>query len=259
MEAIEHAPVAQGQIRNENISDNGIVDALPYIDLGYDEPGVREAALALVEEETRRYRPTKNYLEQVLPPNFVTLNLTAFETPLMKAEFDRVASRQPMDTLSMKRYELPTPPAGKMTDVAAWNECVDNSMAQLEHQRTRITNLELMSEYGCESWKVYNEILADMAEKAQKQLKDLKKDVQEVNWARKNQQGMVGDRLKQLESHWVGLVSKNYEIEQALAKMESEIARMPNADEYFKAKYKQDEAISQNSINQHISSTDNVE
>ena len=42
-----------------------VVDALPYIDLGYDEPGVREAALALVEEETRRYRPTKNYLEQV--------------------------------------------------------------------------------------------------------------------------------------------------------------------------------------------------
>ena len=76
MEAIEHASVAQGQRRNENISDNGIVDALPYIDLGYDEPGVREAALALVEEETRRYRPTKNYLQQVLPPNFVTLNLT---------------------------------------------------------------------------------------------------------------------------------------------------------------------------------------
>ena len=72
----------------------------------------------------------------------------------MKTEFDRVASRQPMDTLSMKRYELPTPPSGKMTDVAAWNECVDNSMAQLEHQRTRITNLELMSDYGCESWKV---------------------------------------------------------------------------------------------------------
>ena len=26
----------------------------------------------------------------------------------------------------------------------AWTECVDNSMAQLEHQRTRIMNLELM-------------------------------------------------------------------------------------------------------------------
>ena len=84
--------------------------------------------------------------------------------------------------------------------------------------------------------KVYNEILTNMAEKAQKQLKDLKKEVQEVNWARKNQQGQVGDRMKQLESHWVGLVSKNYEIEQALAKMETEIAGLPAGEEYFKTK-----------------------
>ena len=63
----------------------------------------------------------------------------------------QVSSRQPMETLSMKRYELPTPPAGKMTDVAAWTECVDNSMAQLEHQRTRIMNLDLMVDYGCEA------------------------------------------------------------------------------------------------------------
>lgn len=55
----------------------------------------------------------------------------------MRCEFERVAARQPMDTLSMKRYELPPPPPGKMTDVAAWGECVDNSMAQLEHQATR--------------------------------------------------------------------------------------------------------------------------
>ena len=85
-------------------------------------------------------------------------------------------------------------------------------------------------------FKVYNEILTNMAEKAQKQLKDLKKEVQEVNWARKNQQGQVGDRMKQLESHWVGLVSKNYEIEQALAKMETEIAALPAGEEYFKTK-----------------------
>ena len=59
------------------------------------------------------------------------------QTDLMKAEFERLTARQPMDTLSMKRYELPPPPPGKMTDVAAWNECVENSMAQLEHQSVR--------------------------------------------------------------------------------------------------------------------------
>ena len=65
----------------------------------------------------------------------------------------------------MKRYELPTPPAGKMTDIQAWNECVENSMAQLEHQKTRILNLELMLEYGGESWKVYNEVLVELLNK----------------------------------------------------------------------------------------------
>lgn len=179
-------------------------------------------ALALVEEETRRYRPTKNYLEH-LPPLALNSN---FESDLFKSEMDRVNSRTPMDTLSMKRYELPTPPAGKMTDLAAWNECVDNSMAQLEHQRTRIANLDLMLEYGCETWKQYNELLQDMANHAQGQLNQVKKDIQEVNWSRKNQQTQVGERLKQLESNWVGLVSKNYEIEQALVKMEADIQRL---------------------------------
>lgn len=86
----------------------------------------------MVEEETRRYRPTKNYLEH-LPP----LNINAFETPVIKHEFERLQNRLPMEVLSMKRYELPPPPPGKMNDIAAWNESVENSMAQLEHQATR--------------------------------------------------------------------------------------------------------------------------
>ncbi len=60
-----------------------------------------------------------------------------FQTEIMKAEFERLQARLPMDMLSMKRYELPQPPAGKMTDVSAWNECVENSQAQLEHQALR--------------------------------------------------------------------------------------------------------------------------
>merc|ERR1712156_1148127 len=104
----------------------------------------------------------------------------------------------------MKRYELPPPPAGKMTDVAAWNECVDNSLAQLEHQRTRIANLELMQEYGCDAWKIYNEVLQKLVTQLQERLKELKKQIQ------------VGEKLRQLESQWVGLVSKNFEIEQAI-------------------------------------------
>ena len=83
-----------------------------------------------------------------------------------------------------------------------------------------------MLDYGCEAWKQYNDVLQDMLSKSQEQLTALKKEVQEVNWARKNQQTQVGEKLRNLESGWVGLVSKNYEIEQALVKMEVEMQQL---------------------------------
>nr|XP_027796087.1 pre-mRNA-splicing factor SPF27 isoform X1 [Marmota flaviventris] len=145
-----------------------VVDALPYFDQGYEAPGVREAAAALVEEETRRYRPTKNYLSYLTAPDY-----SAFETDIMRNEFERLAARQPIELLSMKRYELPAPSSGQKNDITAWQECVNNSMAQLEHQAVRIENLELMSQHGCNAWKVYNENLVHMIEHAQKELQKL--------------------------------------------------------------------------------------
>ena len=35
------------------------------------------------------------------------------------------------------RYELPQPAAAQRNDLGAWQESVDNSMAQLEHQAGR--------------------------------------------------------------------------------------------------------------------------
>ncbi|KAK7574448.1 hypothetical protein V9T40_011639 [Parthenolecanium corni] len=200
------------------MADEVVVDALPYIDQGYEEQGVREAALLMVEEETRRFRPTKNYLEH-LPP----LKLNAFETDAMRHEFERIQQRLPMELLSMKRYELPAPPHGRMTDIAAWTECVDNSYAQLQHQLTRINNLELLSDYGCEIWKNEVQMIMQYVNEAQTSLQNLRKQIQEVNWARKSVQMQVGDKLKELEAKWVALVSKNYEIEQACAQLQQDV------------------------------------
>ncbi|XKL68864.1 hypothetical protein PGB90_006633 [Kerria lacca] len=203
------------------MSNEIIVDALPYIDQGYDEPGVRDAALHMVEEETRRFRPTKNYLEH-LPP----LKLNAFETEIMRREFERMQQRIPMEVLSMKRYELPTPPPGRISDIVAWNECVENSYAQLQHQLIRINNLELLSEYGCEIWKNEVQFILKSVNEVQAKLHSLRKQIQEVNWNRKNIQMQVGDKLKELETKWVTLVSKNYEIEQACAQLQRELNEM---------------------------------
>uniref|UniRef100_A0A1A8H6I4 Pre-mRNA-splicing factor SPF27 n=1 Tax=Nothobranchius korthausae TaxID=1143690 RepID=A0A1A8H6I4_9TELE len=204
-----------------SVAGEVFVDALPYFDQGYDAPGVREAAAALVEEETRRYRPTKNYLSYLPTPDFST-----FETEIMRNEFERLAARSPMDLLSMKRYELPAPTSGQKNDITAWQECVNNSMAQLEHQAVRIENLELMSQYGTNAWKVYNDNLAFLIEMAQKELHKFRKQIQDLNWQRKNDQLAAGAKLRELESNWVSLVSKNYEIERAIVQLENEVGQL---------------------------------
>ncbi|XP_055323362.1 pre-mRNA-splicing factor SPF27 [Sitodiplosis mosellana] len=208
------------------MSTDVVVDALPYFDQGYEDPGVRETALAMVEEETRRYRPTKNYLEH-LPP----INTAIFETELMRNEFERIQNRLPMEPLSMKRYELPPPPPSKISELSAWQDAVENSMAQLEHQAVRAMNLELMLEYGCETWKVYLDVLTSMLAKAQKQLEGIKKDIQDINWQRKDKQTAAGEKLRALETQWVMLVSKNYEIEQACVRLEQEIEERKKEEE----------------------------
>ncbi|TPP64372.1 Pre-mRNA-splicing factor SPF27 [Fasciola gigantica] len=195
-----------------------VVDALPYFDKGYDDPGIREAAALLVEEEMKRYRPTKNYLEHL--PSLTGPFVPKFETEIMKAEFDRLSNRLPMELLSMKRYELPPPPAGKMTDVKAWQDAMENAEAQLEHQATRIKNLELMAQYGCNAWKQYNSVLEKDLQLHEKRLLEIRRRIQEINWRRKQEQTTAGKKLAELEETWVGLVGKNYEIEQAILELE---------------------------------------
>lgn len=181
----------------------------------------------MVDEECRRYKPTKNYLE-FLPP----LNTSTFESDLMRNEFQRIENGVRMDTISTKRYELPAPPAGKLGEIQAWQESADNSLAQLEHQSIRSLNLELMNKYGTETWKVALEVMIGMSAKAQRELQELKKEIQDVNWKRKSKQLQTGDKLNNLNQQWVSLVSGNFEIEQAISILEQQIqiarSRQPN-------------------------------
>lgn len=200
------------------MSSEFFIDALPYFDQGYNEPGVREAALALVEEEMRRYRPAKNYLDYLPSSQSET-----FETPLIKAELNRIQSRTSMEMLSMKRYELPQPTVGRLNDVNAWQESVDNSEAQNMCQDLRLLNLNMMIQYDPEAWKQSLDLTSKMIQQTEKKLIEEKKATQETNWHRKNEQLNAGSNLSIAEETWVGLVSRNYELEQVLQEMSKEV------------------------------------
>ena len=53
-------------------------------------------------------------------------------------------------------------------------------------------------------------------------LQQIRKNIQEINWTRKTSQERAGIQLSRLENDWATLVSKNYEIEEALLKMEND-------------------------------------
>ncbi|EHB18046.1 Pre-mRNA-splicing factor SPF27 [Heterocephalus glaber] len=147
-----------------------------------------------------------------------------YEAPgVQEAAAALTGARQPIELLSVKRYELSAPSSGQKNGITTWQECVNNSMAQLEHQAVRIENLELMSQHGCNAWKVYNENLVHMIEHAQKELQKLRKHIQDLNRQWKNMQLTAGSKLREMESNWMSLVSKNYEIEQTIVQLENEI------------------------------------
>ncbi|XP_027199858.2 BCAS2 pre-mRNA processing factor [Dermatophagoides pteronyssinus] len=201
--------------------NSDLVDALPYIDNEFNNPEVRLAVAQMVEDETKRYRPTKNYLESL--PHIATMDITKFETDILRAEFERLNNGQPMEQLNMKRYELPSPSTGKLNDIWAWQECMENSFAQLEHQAIRIQNLELLGQYGAETWKMYNSILTQLLARSKAHLEKIRKQIQDINLSRKNSQLQAGEQIKILEENWVTLVGKNYEIERACLQLETDL------------------------------------
>ncbi|NXQ11716.1 SPF27 factor, partial [Peucedramus taeniatus] len=65
-----------------------------------------------------------------------------------------------------------------------------------------------------------------MIEQAQKELQKLRNNIQDLNWQRKNMQLTALAKLREMESTWFSLVSKNYEIERTIMKLENEISQI---------------------------------
>ena len=66
----------------------------------------------------------------------------------------------------------------------------------------RLANLELMSEYGSESWKSFNETQQKVLSCAQKELALLRAQIQDIHLQRKRKQTEAGEKLKTLETRY---------------------------------------------------------
>ncbi|VDO72866.1 unnamed protein product [Heligmosomoides polygyrus] len=189
-----------------------LVDALPYLDTEYNDAD-RQTALRLIDQECKVFRPTKNYLRHLAVPDF-----DVFLTPCMMKEQARMSKKQEMPKLDMSRCELPCP--------SGTSRAIKNAKAQNEHLVMRQINLELMEEYAAETYLRRNKELEQLCTEAERELRRTKEQVMEIHARRKMAQMEAGRQLKELEGHWVAMVTNNYRMELANNQLAAENAQM---------------------------------
>jgi hypothetical protein len=133
---------------------------------------------------------------------------------------------QPMQqAIDTSRYSLPQPLDDANDSIESWEKAVENARVQLEHQRGRLVNLQLLLKYGPASWRAHNEILSAMVQNTEEQVNVLHGDALHVNKERKIIQMRAEQELaSSTYSHqtYMDLVDKNKRLEQEIMMMDNQ-------------------------------------
>jgi pre-mRNA-splicing factor SPF27 len=122
--------------------------------------------------------------------------------------------------------QLERPPKADQQDPAAWEKALNNASAQLEHQNTRILNLELYSKFGQQAWRAHNIAVESQQTGAKKALRDAKAGAEALNARRKQVQERNYGKLSGNARKWDELIAKNFQIELVCAQMEREVKKL---------------------------------
>lgn len=142
---------------------------------------------------------------------------------LIEASRDGTIAVPFSDGVDLERYNLPRPQGDDENRVEAWEAALDNARAQLEHQKTRIVNLQLLLKHGPTSWRAHNEVLSTMAGQIEEKLQILQGDITHINKERKIEQLTVGSELENLKNTYFYLVEKNMQLNAACSELENRI------------------------------------
>ncbi|KAG1464500.1 hypothetical protein G6F46_003005 [Rhizopus delemar] len=190
------------------------IDALPYVDRELDNENVKAEVERMIEQEMRRMKKKER---SELP---TTINLFE-DNESLKQEFDRVQQKKILNALDTERYELKGP--SDEDDVEAWKAAVNNTKSQLESQAGSMFNLELLSKYGANAWRVHNYQLETYLEYIKNNTERVRNQILNINKERKMEQTQAAETLASLENKWSDLISQNLQVEIACAALEAEV------------------------------------
>jgi len=205
---------------NENFT---LVDALPYIDTQLGQSEVMQQVKALIEEEMGNFEP-RDYLASLPAPE---LPLIAGDA--MQEQMARIDAGKPLAGIDIGRYKVEHPAGLSAQDHGAWKKAAENVQTQLEYNRLRLTNLELLERWGAKAW-VAHSIMGRSAEHAiASQTATLRSDREAVNKKRKLDQVSCGNELRKLTRELQQYQQDNMSVIGGLQELEVEVQRLKRA------------------------------
>ncbi|XXH03804.1 protein kinase A regulatory subunit [Hypoxylon texense] len=179
-------------------------ESLPYVD-PEPTPAERAAAESLIaREQESAGSPPPPSAPLAAPPTF---------SPLLSAELDRVAAKQPLSAIDLSRYEAlsDSPPS----DPSALQTSLSRAYAAATYLSGRHAHLQLLDAYGKNAWLVGNWQLEAELRTLERELEEARKEVDLVSIQRRRAQDEVGGELKGLDEAWRRGVGRVLETEVA--------------------------------------------
>merc|ERR1719167_1603713 len=135
----------------------------------------------------------------------------------LQQEFARVASKEPLKAIDLSRYEIQQQPEGEdAKDPAAWRKAAKAAQMQLEYNRLKLTNLEMLERWGGKAWIAHSAVVRATERSISEEVAGLRAGSEEVNKKRKLDQVTCGNELRRLQHDLDRYRQDNMEVENGL-------------------------------------------
>lgn len=200
-----------------------LVDALPYIDTQLGQTEVAQQVKALIDEEMQNFEP-RDYLAPLPEPELPLLS-----GEMMQEEIARMEAGQPMAGFDVSRYEVHKPQGNNEQEAAAWRKAAENIQRQLEYNRLRLANLEMLERWGSKAWVAHSIMVRASERVLANEAGELKNAREEVNKKRKLDQISCGNELRKLTNELQQYQQDNETTQKAVKQLEEDVQRLRQA------------------------------
>jgi len=220
----EHQLLLTGPAEDFAAAQDVVVDALPYIDSQYNDPEVQAQVERMIEREMNKSTkaPDEFLADKGMSEEY---EFNAHGSTFLQTEWERICAGRAQTPLDTSAYKVSPPPDSERGSLEAWQKAVDNAYSQLEHTNTRLMNLELMTKFGPNAWKLHTEQLQSFKSSLENGLKDCHQEIENLNRKRKSEQLSTGAKLRQLEHKWATSIQQANEIEGVCHLLEKQVKR----------------------------------